>query len=564
MRPFERLSDWRWLLLAALLALYLTLALVQLGLPGLHYDEAREAGVNAMELLTGAPVTPFRGATVDLFGVRLPLMVQDYIGAANVYLALPLLALTGVGVPNLRLLSVLTGLAALLAVERAVSEWWRWRMAGPVEITDSVAQPPARTSLSWPGLAAVALLAASPSFVFWSRQGVFVTNLTQPLAFVCLWQGVRWLRSGRSSALLWSALAAGSALYAKLLAAWVIVPFALLAAGCWLWRRRGGNAPRLSAGLLLATAALFLLPLTPLLLFNVQTGGTLAAVGGNLTQSYYGIDNLNLAANLPVRLRQLRQMIAGDHLWYLGGLYANSLAPWLAAIAALAGLARRPDRLAAPIALLAAALLCSLFTISDLFITHYALLQPLAAGVAALGLAAALDGAAPTAQHRVQHGLRRLLPLLFIALWLAFDLSATLRYHTALSRTGGLAGHSDAGYHLAYHLQYNGMGAPVALDWGFDAPIRFLTNGAVTPIELFGYASPAQPDDDFAARLAPFLSNSDVVYLLHAPQAEVFAGRRAVFLEQSIAAGGAPYIEAQFTQRDGTPLFELWRVRRAD
>lgn len=552
MRLLARLPA-RWPLLAALLALYLALTLFQLGLPGLHYDEAREAGLNAMELLTRAPVTAFRGAAVELFGVRLPLMVQDYIGAANVYLALPLLALTGVGVPNLRLLSVLTGLAALLAVERTVSEWWCWR---PRRRAAPGAQTPARTPLSWPGLAAVALLAASPSFVFWSRQGIFVTNLTQPLVLVCLWQGLRWLRSGCSRALLYSALAGGAALYAKLLAAWVVGPFVLLAAGTWLWRRRRGGAPRLTAGLLLAAAGLFLLPLVPLLLFNLQTGGTLAAVGGNLSESYYGVNNLDLAANLPVRLRQLRQTLAGDHLWYLGGLYANGLAPWLAAAAIAVGLARRPRRLAAPLALLAAAFLCSLFTISDLFVTHYALLQPLAAAVIALGLAAALDGAAPN--------VRRIAPALFVALWLAFDLNASLRYHAALRRTGGLADHSDTTYHLAYHLQYNGMGAPIALDWGFDAPIRFLTNGAVTPIELFGYASPAQPDDGFAGRLAPFLHDPNTVYLLHAPQAEIFAGRRALFLEQSAAAGGVPYIEAQFAQRDGAPLFELWRVRRAD
>ncbi|MCB0152093.1 MAG: hypothetical protein KDE01_31110, partial [Caldilineaceae bacterium] len=78
--------------------------------------------------------------------------------------------------------------------------------------------------------------------------------------------------------------------------------------------------------------------------------------------------------------------------------------------------------------------------------------------------------------------------------------------------------------HLAYHLRYNGMGAPLALDWGIDAPVRYLSQGAVTPIEIFGYASPAAPDDGFAGRLAPFLENPDNVYLLHSEGATVFAG----------------------------------------
>jgi hypothetical protein len=179
-RPDRR---WRVLWLAAALALFALLAFYQLGLPGLHYDEAKEAGVNAMELLTGAPVSAFRGASVHLFGRDLPLMVQDYIGALNVYLALPFLGLTGIGVPNLRLLSILTGLAALLGLERALSAW----------VAMHRPELPARsTPISMAGLIGVTLLAASPSFVFWSRQGIFVTNLTQPLVFLSIWQGLAW------------------------------------------------------------------------------------------------------------------------------------------------------------------------------------------------------------------------------------------------------------------------------------------------------------------------------------------------------------------------------------
>jgi hypothetical protein len=49
---------------ALCLLLFIALAAYQLRQPGLHYDEAKEAGLNAMELITGQPVTAFRGATV--------------------------------------------------------------------------------------------------------------------------------------------------------------------------------------------------------------------------------------------------------------------------------------------------------------------------------------------------------------------------------------------------------------------------------------------------------------------------------------------------------------------
>lgn len=553
---FRRIS-WRILWLCAALLLYFALSLYQLGLPGLHYDEAKEAGVNAMEVLTGAPVSAFREASISLFGVNWPLMVQDYIGALNVYLALPLLALTGIGVPNLRLLSVLTGALGVLALERAVSQWVAWLCAR--------SEQRVRVPISLAGLIAATLLVAAPSFVFWSRQGIFVTNLTQPLCFVCIAQGVAWLRNPGENraqrALLWSAFAGGLALYAKLLAVWIVGPFALLAAGAWLWRRQPRVTP---AGLGLALAA-FLLPLLPLLLFNIQTGGTFQTLLRNAGESYYGVNNANVLGNLSVRWQGVQQTLRGDHLWYLGGVYANPWAVWLSLLALVAGLLRRPRLVLPPLLLLALALGASLFTVSDLFVTHYALVHPLLIAVVGIALCAALalDGRGESHLHArsVASSLRWGALALFVALWLAADLTTTVRYHGSLTRSGGLADHSDATYHLAYHLQYGGLGAPIALDWGLDAPVRYLSGGTVTPVEIFGYERLDAPDDGFAERLAPFLENPDNVYLLRAPGQTVFAGRREAFLAAVSARNAVAEMERDFTQRDGTPIFELWRVQ---
>ncbi len=56
---------------------------------------AKEAGLNAMQLLTGQPVTAFRDATVTIGPWHLPLMVRDYISGLNVLLAVPFLAAAG-------------------------------------------------------------------------------------------------------------------------------------------------------------------------------------------------------------------------------------------------------------------------------------------------------------------------------------------------------------------------------------------------------------------------------------------------------------------------------------
>ncbi len=535
-----RRSSWlRWGLMTAALV-YLLLAGAQLGLPGLHYDEAKEAGVNAVELLTGAPVTAFRDAALTVGPWRLPLMVQDYIGSLYVYLTLPFLALTGVGVPNLRAPAVLVGLATLLLAAATVEAWMRLTgAASPRRVGRGAA------------VLTVWLLAASPSFVFWNRQGIFVTNLMQPFCWLATWQGIVWLAQGRRRNLVVAALAAGLALYAKLLAVWIVGPLALLLLAGWWRRRRREPGPRLDAGTVVPAVVAGLVPLLPLLLFNLQTGGTLTALFGNATTSYYGVDNAAWWANALVRLGQMAQTLRGDQFWYLGGLFGNPLAPWLAGAGVVAGLVADWRKLVAPLALAALAFVASLVTISDLFITHYALLQPFWVAVAALGWA---TWGADTAW-------RRRLAVGVAVVWVALDLSASLRTHQALAVSGGLADHSDASYHLAYYLRYHGLGAPLALDWGMDAPVRFLSEDTVRPIEVFGYASPERPDADFAPRLTPFLANPDNVYLLHAPGQTVFAGRREAFLALVASRGLVATTEATFAQRDGTPLFEIWRVR---
>jgi len=558
--------------LLLMLAGYLALALHQLGLPGLHYDEAREAGLNAMEILTGAPITAFRGVGVTLGGRVFPLMVQDYIGALNVYLALPLLAMSGVGVPNLRVLPVLCGLLVLLLVERSVSEWLAWRRADADNPNTAAALTTAPITIA--GLVAIALLAVSPSFVFWSRQGIFVTNLTQVFVFLCMWQIVRWLRTGKAGAFLVAALAAGLALYTKLVAIWVIAPLALLALLGWMRRRRQGDAPALSLRTLFMSTAAFALPLLPLLWFNLQSGGTLASIGGNLGRSYYGVDNLAIGANLVTRIGQLAQVLRGDQFWYLGAVHANSLASWAGLIVVTIGAMRAPRIVLPALALLGGAVLISIFTVSDLFITHYALLQPLVLATIALAASTTLPDRQPsttlpdrqpsTTDKATTRNAQRWAPLLLAGALLSsmftVDLVNSLAYHRALGQSGGLADHSDASYHLAYYLRHNGMGAPIALDWGIDATVRYLSEGTVTPIEIFGYASPLAPDETFAAQVAGFLANPDNVYVMHSEQATVFQGRADVFRATASALGLTPVLEQTFTQRDGAPLYEIWKA----
>ncbi|MGQ9466501.1 MAG: glycosyltransferase family 39 protein [Anaerolineae bacterium] len=515
--------------------LFLALGAHQLSLPGLHYDEAKEAGLNAMQLLTGQPVTAFRDATVALGPWRLPLMVQDYIGALNVYLAVPFLALGGVNVVALRWLPLLTGGLTLLLT---------WRVG---------------RMLGGPLAAHVAalLLAINPTFVFWSRQGIFVTNLTALFFGASLLTGLRWWRKRRPTDLYLTALFWGLGLYAKLLFLWAIgamVATAVIAHFCSHPRRKP-LAPRAS---FVPFALCFLLPLVPLIIFNLQTGGTLSSVLGNLGQSYYGVNNRAYLPHLIVRLGQLQPLLRGDHLWYLGGIFANPWAPYLAAGTLLLGigLGFRTRRWAhlLPVALLLLIVAQSAFTVSDLFITHYALAVPLIP--LATGLVVGAAGRYGMGRAR---GVLMAVSVLITLLWAGGDLWTTIRYHQALARTGGHSAHSSAIYDLAAYLRENAAGPVVVLDWGIDAPVRFLTTGQVAPVEVFGYEKLHEPDADFSERVRPFLEDTATLYVAHTPEDTVFQGRVAA-LEALAAERGMQLQEVGQVAERSRPLFIIYRV----
>jgi hypothetical protein len=524
----------------------------QLDLPGLHYDEAKEAGVNAMQLLTGQPVTAFRAATVGIAGLRIPLMVQDYIGNLNVLLAVPFLAVGGINTVALRALPL--ALAALTL-------FFTWKIAD---------------KLGGPLVAAVAalLLAVNPTFVFWSRQGIFVTNITALFFMASLWFGLLWWEGRRPRHLVLAALFCGLGVYAKLLFVWAAIALFLVGAAALLFeraRRGRWSLPKLST---LALAGLaFVLPLAPLILYNLRTGGTLISVFGHLGHSYYGVDNSAYGHNLAVRLEQLVVLIRGAHLWYLGGINSNDWAPWLllalVLLAAAAWLARTRHREpglsrpffmpALPLALLILIVLQSAFTVSDLFITHFALLTPLVPLVAALSVGEIVAWARGRARAAAQLGAA--VAALLVVAWVATDARTAVLYHQELTISGGYAAHSDAIYRLAEYLDEMGYRAPVAMDWGIDAPVQFLTQNRVQPVDVFGYDMIDTPDPGFMKRMDPYLDNPDSVYISPAAGKAVFKGR--VEAIQALSAQGSKWLEQiRFSQRSGDIVYFVNRFFR--
>ncbi|MFN8458729.1 MAG: glycosyltransferase family 39 protein [Anaerolineae bacterium] len=552
--PYAPRSTWLYLL-GVIVTIYLTLSLYQINLPGLHYDEAFEA-VPALQLLRGQSVTAFRNSGLVINGQLFPWMTQDYIGAINTYLAIPFIAVMGPTTAALRVMSILVGLVTLGLTYLLTAQLSGQR---------------------WPGLAAAALLAVDPTFIFWNRQGIFVTAVTAAIglaAVLCWWH--RWQSGGKR----WSAAGAfcfGLGLYAKLLFVWLIA--ALIGAVILLnWRQLSSRHLfqqwRVEIGLIIG---MFLFGCWPLLIYNLQTGGTFLNVSRNATTSYYGVNNLAFGPNLIERLNQFFVLLSGSHLWYLGTTISNPLpvlgfgaAMFVVLFLALSSLWPKslPGRnsqqaqnaatikiVLFPFVVIGLVIMASIGTVSALWITHFAVLMPWPA------IAIALSGW--WLSQFIIYNLRFMVYVLrgFLAivmgLLLLTNFSSTVRYHTALSVSGGLSAHSDAVYDMSEWLASHAAGPVVAMDWGLAAPITYLTDGRVTPTEVFGYVW--QPDQDLTLRLQNFIAQPETLYLWRAPD-EIIFDRSPQFKALYRPLNLEETIEAAFYERSGRPILGVTRL----
>jgi hypothetical protein len=529
------MSRERNLFLVALI-LFAGLATYQLALPGLHYDEAFEA-VPAMQLLLNQPVTSFRENGIQLGGRLFPLMTQDYIGAINTYAAIPFFLLLGINPISLRIMAVIIGLLTL---------WLTYWLA------DLLYSPLV-------AVLAVLLLAVNPTFVFWSRQGVFVTSVTAAIGLGATLAWLYWWRTGARRFAIAGAFLLGLGLYAKFLFLWLIAALglAVILVNLHQWRHIRRRLFQVPVGW---SVLAFALGCAPLIVYNLQTGGTVRSVSDNLTTSYYGTSNLTFFPNLFVRLGQFAAVLSGGHFWYLGGTYANRLylVIFLAALGvSLGGLAIVTSRDEArralfPFLVVSGVIIASCATVSALWVTHFAILLPWPA----LAVAAAVGLLLHRSERRVaQSGANLVLILTLMvvgASWFS-DFAVDVRYHQALSISGGLGAHSDAVERLARWLVADERrGAPVvAMDWGITAPTAFLTLGEVTPVEAFGYDWEA--DEEFAARLEQFINEPTSMYLWRAPD-EIIFDRGEDFRQLYEQRGLEEDILEAFYERSGRPV----------
>ncbi len=542
-RSWMAVYGWRVMALLAC-ALYLALALYQLGLPGLNFDEVLDA-VPAMQVVQGVDADSY--GVLHIGGRAWPLMTMPYVGVTYTYYLTPIFAAFGASALTVRGAAVFLGLISLLMSWGFLRRYLDARAAG----------------------LAVLLLAVNPSFVFWSRMGIWVQLVLVPISLGALWLLFSWYSTGRSARLIAAAFLLGLGLathiqfiwvWDALIASWLVLsPWLGTGRGLrrWLWPL---NRARVRTWLLALLT--LLLGMTPLILYNVLEGGTFSYTAEILSTSESGsLTPHGLIVEVPrLALSAFETLLSGD--WFtsrIGGPYRNPLGVpafglAVAVIFALVLARRLPyavRRVAFFVTFIAAVVLQSAVIQSAESAHHLLVLWPMPQALVAVALFGVND--LLIARMPARRALTMaLIGALAVALVCA-EATTTLRYHRTLAQTGGEGHFSDAIYQLAADLDRPGAARAIAMDWGFRRNLQILTQNRVDPVEWYTFYTPPTPGFlDYLTQLVGQAPNA--LYLFHAPRYDAFPGHWELFQEAAYRNRFVPVLQHTYTQRDGQPV----------
>jgi Dolichyl-phosphate-mannose-protein mannosyltransferase len=521
-----------WLALSAVLAL---LALRNLSVPGLYYDEA-VFGHLSRDFLAGRARGPRIPASevVTLLGRPFPLFVQGYLGALKCWMLLPGIAVLGPSVAALRLTMLAWTLAGLL-----LFLLWARRLLGlPAAVLGGL------------------LLGLDPSFYFISvcEWGSVVPSFL--CRFAAFGLALRWWEGRRARHLFLAGLAGGLGIFNK-------IDFAVILAGCGaalaislgrkLWEALREHPEHAAWGLagLLSGAG-------PMVLRLPEIAG--ATLGGG--QSGEPGEALEKA-------RTLQTMLDGSYFYRLmehggdfRGMFSTPSPVWspfglvfALAFLLLAVFALRswrhgtPDRTVAFLLLATALILAGTALLPGAVrLHHWTLVYPfphlmIAAAVMRLWrMSDALPGA--------PRGLRPLAALAVLAA-LGGHLLAIGRTERLLAQTGGRGLWSDALDRFAAEVRNRRDLTIVSYDWGFHEPLAFLTDGPRLEEPTWSI---------LAGRRFAVPSGANVLHLVHPPEYQVFPSN-ADLLRLAVRTDPAKVSVKAYTDRQGRPAFYALRFR---
>ncbi|MBI4300014.1 MAG: glycosyltransferase family 39 protein, partial [Chloroflexi bacterium] len=476
---------------------------------------------------------------------KLPLMVTDRESALTSYLVVPFFWLFGVGTFTMRLMPVL-GSALTLVLSYFLGKALFGRPAGVI---------------------AALLLATTPSYIFFSRQGLDANTVMAVMSTGSLLCLLAWHRHGQKRYLWLAALLVGLGIAIKILFLWYVAAIAVLAllfhptANMFALARR---VFRLRLRLAVAWPLVAAVPFLAIgawmpIYYNVRTHGTWTLLRNNLSSTADGVNNAAYIDNLRTRIEGLTRLLDGGLFWYLGGVFRNPVLSWAFGGAILLSLllmaipgARRHWRpFALIVGLIAVIMLLSPFSTSNLTPTHLFILFPLPQLLIGASLWAAM-------RYLPIRPLLTAAAVALVALLAAWNVRADIQYHQALARSGGILNHSDAIGDLARYLDAKREIPSYSMDWGIRSGVQLLTQGRVDPLELFMYAP--EPNQTFKDWTWGTLGKPEAIFIFHSKEATTYA-RYDAFLELAKMRGRTVQLEYTARQHDNIPIYQVYLVR---
>lgn len=534
-RSMQKSQFSEWAFVAAMLALYLTIACAQIKKPGLQYDEVLFAYI---ALGTGEP-SQFIAYTARLKGHAIPTMAMTYIGALKGYLYMPIFKLFGVSPLTVRLPVILLAAGSLVFIYLFFKAAFGRRVAG----------------------LSLALTAVDPSFIVHTKLDWGPVAVTIFLKMASLYGLARWLQTRQNPWLALGAFLGGLALFDKGTYLWFL---AGLAPAVWIVFRKEALRP-----LTLRTVSIFMIffcvGASPFIHFNIKSRGasfhrqrleSRRTLGNVVTKIECLGDTLN---GTDTYWRTVGQPLAFGLLSRTNSLLRGNLLPLLLLIATPIALASPRQRwakvlLLASVGIFLQSLIFKNAGGSHHFMIAYPFPQAVVAWTFVYGFARLRERFRPD-KARIGVALLAIVCLTPLVLDFAMD----ILYVKAFAQTGGRKYWTDAVYDLAAFAQKHPEKRFVLLEWGLHNQLFLLSKGTIRRKEAFWDLAGSEREAQTA--LSKLFTDPSNLYVIYSPRYNTpeIAER---FHAEVKRQGLQEKIYKIFYERDGQPAYFLYQALR--
>jgi hypothetical protein len=520
------------------LATFLFLASRHITLPGLNHDEVLQAPPAIYLIKERVNAGACSNWSVTIAGRAIPLMCNEYLGAAKSFMLIPSFYLFGISVPVFRLTLITVALLGVIFTARFAHKAYR-----PIA-----------------ALGAVWLLVTDPSFLLYARTDFGPVSLAFGLRMASLFYLMKWWKGGgRRCPLLLASAMLGLGVYDKANFLWFIFALVPVAASAWLLSRK--RPPLVVKDFALALFVGLLAGL-PFWIYNFTENW---ATFHSLSPSEGGLTLSQLIEVVPKRTQDLLRLFNGYELGYrmFGvplskhlGISGTLLFPLtLLAILCLvirSFVAREWRLLALPIIMFL--ILAQIYSTPRRGVLghHWISIYPLPHLMIGVALGVVWHATEPWRKART---LVRAISIAPILLALGINLLVVQDHYRMMLKTGGVGAWSDAVYQVADLINRRYPDRQIQImDWGLANPLFLLSEGQLKLHEPYwGYLF--KPES--RAGLVDLIADQSNVFLLNVSHVTITKEPRAMLEQAAERAGMIVKTDVQFSDRLGRPAYAL-------